>query len=200
MTGSIRQQEFADAALRIVARDGLAALSFRAVASESGWSLGAVQKAFASKEALLLATLERAQAQVISGSSAEPAQPTLEIWLVGLVLATLPLDQDRRAAVIVGTAFADRAPFDQTIADRLTASDTAIRALLIRLFSWRRAEGELAARLNDEALARAVLAFAGGLAAQLLYDPRPASAVEELVAGTIGSLLAPSASPVARVG
>ncbi|MFT2816701.1 TetR/AcrR family transcriptional regulator [Leifsonia sp. A12D58] len=190
MNSSARQPEFADAALRIVARDGLAALSFRAVASESGWSLGAVQKAFTSKEALLLATLERAQSQVIAGSSAEPAQPTLEIWLVGLVMATLPLDDDRRAAVVVGTAFADRAPFDPAIATRLSASDAAIRALLVRLFSWRRAEGELTAQLDDDALARAVLAFAGGLAAQLLYDAQPASAVEALVDGTIASLLA----------
>ena len=189
MTSSPRQAEFADAALRIVARDGLTALSFRAVASESGWSLGAVQKAFATKGALLLATLERAQEQVSAVASAEPAKPTLERWLVGLVVATLPLDAERRAAVIVGAAFADRAPFDQTIAERLTASDEAIRALLARLFAWRRAEGELTARLDDLALSRAVLAFAAGLAGQLLYDPQPTPAVEELVSETIAALL-----------
>jgi len=44
---SARQGELADAALRILGRDGIAAVSFRAVAAESGWSLGAVQKAFA---------------------------------------------------------------------------------------------------------------------------------------------------------
>ena len=189
MASSIRQDEFADAALRIVAREGLAALSFRSVASESGWSLGAVQKAFTSKEALLLATLERAQSRVIGESSAEPAQPTLEIWLVTLVLATLPLDAERRAAVVVGIAFADQAPFDPAIAERLRASDEAIRTMLIRLFGWRRAEGELVARLDNDALVRAVLAFAGGLASQLLYDPQPASAVDALVSGTIASLL-----------
>jgi AcrR family transcriptional regulator len=191
MPNSSRQAEFADAALRIVARDGLGALSFRAVASESGWSLGAVQKAFATKDALLLATLERTQAQVSAVASAEPAKPTLERWLVELVIATLPLDPQRRAAVVVGVAFADRAPFDRAIADRLTESDAAIRALLVRLFAWRRAEGDLTARLSDLALARVILAFAAGLAGQLLYDPQPTPEVEELVTAAIGALLSP---------
>ncbi|RMB58793.1 TetR/AcrR family transcriptional regulator [Tessaracoccus antarcticus] len=186
---SARIAEFADVALGIVAREGLPALSFRAVAAESGWSLGAVQKAFASKEELLHAALDRAQAQVNSSVSAEPAKPTLERWLVGLILATLPLDAQRRAAVVVGVAFADRAPFDDRIAEAIRTSDEGIRAQLVRLFAWRRAEGELVARLDDEALARLVLAFSAGLAAQLLYDPQPAQDVEKLVADVIGAAL-----------
>jgi AcrR family transcriptional regulator len=54
-----RQAELADAALRILSRDGIAAVSYRAVATESGWSLGAVQKAFASRTEMDAAMLER---------------------------------------------------------------------------------------------------------------------------------------------
>ena len=56
---SPRQAEFADAALRLVARDGLSAVTFRSLAAEAGMSLGAVQKAFPSKEQLLRAMFGR---------------------------------------------------------------------------------------------------------------------------------------------
>jgi AcrR family transcriptional regulator len=190
MTSDERSDRFADAALRIVERDGLAALSFRSVAAESGWSLGAVQKAFATKQDLLQSTLERAQSTVTSSVSSRPAQPDLQTWLCDLVLETLPLDTHRRAAVIVGVAFADRAPFDDAIAHELRKQATAMRAQLIRLFGWCRSEGELEARLDDESLARAVLAFAGGLASELLYSPSTDAEVEALVNATIRALLA----------
>ena len=190
MTSDERSDRFADAALRIVERDGLAALSFRSVAAESGWSLGAVQKAFATKQDLLQSTLERAQSTVTSSVSSRPAQPDLQTWLCDLVLETLPLDTHRRAAVIVGVAFADRAPFDDAIAHELRKQATAMRAQLIRLFGWCRNEGELEARLDDESLARAVLAFAGGLASELLYSPSTDAEVEALVNATIRALLA----------
>ncbi len=186
---SARTEEFADAALQIVAREGLQGLSFRTVAHEAGWSLGAVQKAFATKDELLHAALERAQSTVVNAFSAEPAKPTLERWLVDLVLATLPIDQKRRAAVIVGVAFADRAPFDERIAVTIRSSDESIRSQLLRLFAWRRAEGELRTQLDDDSLARAILAFSSGLAGQLLYDPRPVPEVEALVTGVIASML-----------
>lgn len=186
---SARSEEFADAALRIVARDGLQELSFRTVAREAGWSLGAVQKAFASKEELLHAALERAQSVVAGTFSAEPAKPTLERWLVELVLATLPIDRQRRAAVIIGVAFADRAPFDEKIAAAIRSADEVIRSQLVRLFVWRRAEGELCAQLDDDTLARAILAFSSGLAGQLLYDPRPINEVEAMVTEVIASTL-----------
>lgn len=185
-----RRAEFADAALRIVARDGLPGLSFRTVAKESGWSLGAVQKAFATKQELLRAALERSQTAVTGAFSAEPAKPTLERWLINLVLATLPIDKARRAAVVIGVAFADRAPFDEEIAASIRSGDEEIRAQLVRLFAWRRTEGELHARLDDVALVRFILAFSGGLAAQLLYDPLPATEVEALVAAVILTALA----------
>lgn len=187
---SAQINEFTDAALVIVARDGLPGLSFRAVAAESGWSLGAVQRAFASKQELLHAALERAQSQVTGSAAAQPAKPTLERWLVSLVIATLPLDAERRAAVIVGVAFADRAPFDEGIARSIRAADAGIRAQLVRLFAWRRSEGELVAQLDDTALTTMILAFSAGLAAQLLYDPQPTDQVEALVSDVIKCAIA----------
>lgn len=184
-----REQELADAALRIVARDGLAALSFRAVASESGWSLGAVQKAFTSKRELIAATLRRAE-QSTETAAGPPAQPDLRTWLTRLVLGALPLDAERRAAVVVGTAFADQAAFDDDIAAAIRVRNDGIRSQLERLCAWRRTEGELHARLSDAQIVRALLAFAGGLAAELLYTPADPAAITDLVENTVTALLA----------
>jgi AcrR family transcriptional regulator len=191
MSREDRVSEFADAALRVVEREGMAALSFRTVAAESGWSVGAVQKAFATKQELLLAALERAQATVASEVSSRPAQPDLRTWLSDLVMETLPLDGARRAAVVVGIAFADRAPFDADIAEILQEQSEAMRAQLVRLFAWRRAEGELRSVLDDATIAGALLAFAGGLASELIYTPADPDRIDKLVRVTVDALLRP---------
>lgn len=191
MSREDRVSEFADAALRIVEREGMTALSFRTVAAEAGWSLGAVQKAFATKQELLLAALERAQVTAVSEVTSRPARPDLRTWLGDLVMETLPLDNARRAAVVVSIAFSDRAPFDAEIAAILQEQSAAVRAQLLRLFAWRRAEGELRAALDDAAIARALLAFAGGLAAELIYTPADPGSIDKLVRGTVDALLRP---------
>src|ERR1035437_2330873 len=108
MATTARIEEFADATLRVVVRDGLAGVSYRSVAAESGWSLGAVQKAFPTKRQLLGAALRRTRSLVPAQIGTAPGRPTLRSWLVELVLRTLPLDEQRRRVVLVGMAFADR--------------------------------------------------------------------------------------------
>ncbi|GAA1357113.1 hypothetical protein GCM10009596_07460 [Arthrobacter rhombi] len=191
MSREDRVSEFADAALRIVGRDGMVALSFRAVAAEAGWSLGAVQKAFATKQELLLAALERAQVAVVSEVTSRPARPDLRTWLGDLIMETLPFDDARRAAVVVGIAFSDRAPFDAEIAAILQGQSAGVREQLVRLLEWRRADGELRAALDDAAIARALLAFAGGLAAELIYTPADPGSIDKLVRDTVDALLRP---------
>lgn len=51
--------DFVDAALRVIVSEGTAGLSYRHVAQEAGWSVGAMQKAFPRKTDLLLAVMTR---------------------------------------------------------------------------------------------------------------------------------------------
>lgn len=183
-----RTGELAAAALRIVTAQGLPAVTFRAVAAESGWSLGAVQKTFRTKDDLIRATLEHAQAAVNERLSVDPGRPTLRAWLVDLVMATLPLDDARRSACLVSVAVADRAPFDNTLALSLAASDAELRGKLALLAGRARQEGELDPAVQGDSLARAVLAFAAGLAGQLLYDPVAEADVVVLVRNTMTAL------------
>lgn len=192
MASEARTRELADAALRVVSREGLSALSFRTLAAEAGCSLGAVQKAFASKEEILAAVVAEAQRKVAGSLSGEPGRPTLRAWLVELVLATLPLDADRRSASIIGVALSDRAPFDAELAQSLKNADDELRAKLALLAGRAIAEGELLANVRPQLFARAIVAFMAGLAGQLLYDPQPEEAVRALVESTIDGVLPPA--------
>ncbi|WP_394553649.1 TetR/AcrR family transcriptional regulator [Agromyces sp. MMS24-JH15] len=184
-----RAPELADAALRLVSRDGLGALTFRALAAEAGISLGAVQKAFASKEELLDAVVARARDQVVLDQAREPGRPTLRAWLLELVIATLPLDDARRSATIVGVALADRAPFDPELAGSLAAGDRELRGRIALLAGRAIAEGEVARTVVPDLVAGAVLALMAGLAGQLLYDPRPELEVRAVVDAALAGML-----------
>ena len=183
-----RTDELAAAALRLVTVGGLSAVTFRSVAAESGWSLGAVQKTFPTKEALVRATLAYAQSSISVRLSVDPGRPTLRPWLVELVMATLPLDDARRSACLISVAVSDRAPFDPELAASLAAWDADLRGKLQLLAGRARFEGELHPDVDGDVLARAVLAFAAGLAGQLLYAPRDEADVRPLVQATLAAL------------
>lgn len=184
-----RQAEFADAALRVLARGGMAAVSFRTVAAEAGMSLGAVQKAFSSKDVMLRAVFARLRAVAAAPALAEPGRPTLRCWLVELMLSVLPLDEARRAVELQGVAFCERAAFDAALAEAVTASDRELREALASLVARARAEGEVTDTVDPEAVAWAVLAFMQGMASQLLYDPVPEETVRRQCQRIVESLL-----------
>lgn len=184
-----RQAELADAALRIVAREGLAAVTFRSIAAESGWSLGAVQKAFATKDAILTAMFARLRASAGRLPASEPGRPTLRAWLVELLLGLAPLDAERRTAALHGAAFGDLAAYDAVVGRAIAASDAEIRGLLAQLIRRARAEGELDAAVDPDAVAWGFLALAQGVTTQLLYDPADEASVRARVNVVIGQLL-----------
>lgn len=172
-----RQSEFADAALRLLAREGMASVSFRTVAGEAGMSLGAVQKAFPSKDVMLRVMFSRLRETASQQALVEPGRPTLRGWLVDLMVSVLPLDGPRRAAELQGAAFAERAAFDQVIAAAVAASDDELREAIAGLVRRAHTEGEVPTSVDPDAAAWAVLAFMQGMASQLLYDPASEDAV-----------------------
>jgi AcrR family transcriptional regulator len=190
MTGKVEPEVFAAATLTVVGRDGFDRVSFRSVAAEAGWSVGALQNAFPTREDLLAATLRLAQQRSLERIGAsEPGTPTLRAWLVALVLETLPLDAERRAACLVDVAFTERAPFTPGFAEAIAAWEEGIRIQLGRLFAGHQSQGGLHPSVRPDRLARAILALGAGLATQLLYDPVPEEDVRELLDATIAALL-----------
>lgn len=184
-----RQEELADTVLVLMARDGLPGVSFRTVAAESGWSLGAVQKAFPTKEAMLEAAFGRLRESAAPLGSTEPGRPTLIAWLEALMIALLPLDEARMASQRQGDAFAQYALTAPDIAQAIAASDAEVRGLVAALIGRARVEGEVAETVKPDAAAWAILALLQGVATQLLYDPMPEDAVREKLTAALTLLL-----------
>ncbi|WP_337062399.1 TetR/AcrR family transcriptional regulator [Kineococcus sp. G2] len=176
-----RADEFAGAALRVVARGGLQAVSVRTVAAEAGWSAGALQKVFPTKEDLLRAAVDLMDRRVRdrTGGTTPTGDPVED--LAALVEETLPLDAHRREESLVWTAFALEGARTPWIADVLRTQDDTVTADL--------------APLVGEDVARAVTALADGFAVRLLYDPGAADAVRAALRTALTALLTGTTPP-----
>lgn len=184
-----RQAEFADVALRLLTRGGIGSVTFRTVAAEAGMSLGAVQKAFPSKDLMLRVMVARLRETSDGLVRLEPGGPTVEAWLVERMLSQLPLDEPRRAAELQRVVFAERAAFDPDIAAAVAASDHELREALAELLRQAQAAGQLPASVDPDAAAWAARAFIQGMAGQLLYDPAPEESVRRQCEWVVQNLL-----------
>jgi AcrR family transcriptional regulator len=123
-----RRRTITDAVARIVAREGIKAVTMRAVAAEAGVSVGRVQHYFASKDELLAAAAGHDDDQPRAGRLGPRASERDRLRAV--LLALLPLDEQRRTTALLrrtlqaGAAHGDP-PLAATDADEL-----AIRARL----------------------------------------------------------------------
>jgi AcrR family transcriptional regulator len=184
-----RRAAFADAALRVLARDGMASVSFRTVAIEAGMSLGAVQKAFPTKDIMLRVMFARLRETSPGPARSVPGGPTVEGWLVERMMSLLPLDEARRNAELQRVSFAERAAFDPVIAAAVAASDHELWDALAEMMRQAQASGHLPASVDPEAAAWAARAFIQGMANQLLYDPAPEDAVRRQCQWVVKTLL-----------
>ncbi len=184
-----RQRELAQVALGIVAAEGMSAVTFRSVAAASGWSLGAIQKAFSSKDQMYAAMFTTLRSSGGAGPASPPGVPDVHTWLTQLILSTLPLDEARRSLVLQGQAFADRAAYDPTIGDVIAAGDEELRQLLAMLIQKGQSEGEIPPEVDPPLAAWTLLALAQGVASQLLYDRTQEEAITARVTAAVDTVL-----------
>ncbi|WP_232548160.1 TetR/AcrR family transcriptional regulator [Propioniciclava soli] len=183
---SPRQTELADVALSILAREGLGAVSFRAVASASGWSLGAVQKAFGSKDELVRAMyIRHRQGAPSLGVGSGP----LAERLVAVFMSLMPGDAASRATTLEAAAFTERAAHDARIAGAVAASDAGLRATIAGWVREEQARGRVGEEVDADGVAWTFVALAHGAATQLLYAPRPDAEVRALASAAVSRLL-----------
>lgn len=112
-----RKRELAEAVWRVILRDGVEGVSVRNVATEAGWSTGALRHYFGTKEELLGAaaalmeerTRRRLESKYHGGTPREAVRSVL--------CETLPLDEERRAEGSLWFAFAARSLVDPRTAE-----------------------------------------------------------------------------------
>ena len=101
----VRRRELAEAVWRVISRDGVAEVSIRSVAAESGWSSGALRHYFATRAELLAFACERVIEQVTERLAARPVPADPRAAVRGILLQTMPVDELRYTESSIAFSF-----------------------------------------------------------------------------------------------
>lgn len=163
-SGTSKRDVFAASVLDLIVRGGIQAVSMRTVAADSGWSVGALQKTFSNKEALLRAAVGLVISRAEARMDAVPFEGDIVDYLVRTIEETLPLDQLRREEAIAWNAFAAEAVHTPWIAEVLIEQDQQTSEQLVEALRSLGAS-------EPDAAAATIIAVSDGFALRLLYDP-----------------------------
>ena len=100
-----RRRELAGAVWRVIAHDGVAGVSMRTVAAESGWSSGALRHYFATRDELLAFACEQVIERVTERIAALPIDSDPRVAVRRVLLELVPADADRHTEASIGFAF-----------------------------------------------------------------------------------------------
>ena len=174
----VQREHVTSLAARLVAQEGVAALTFRRVAGAAGSSTAIVSTYFTDKRDLLLSTFRAAasrttvrfEAAIDAGGS---LQDCLEAWL--------PLDEDRLTDWRVILAFWGVAVTDPELAAVQDGHVSRARARVERLLRAGRGDGAGSRRSPPELerLAQQVLALTLGIALQAVFEPAASASLPQ---------------------
>jgi AcrR family transcriptional regulator len=171
-----RRRELADAACRVIARNGLSATTLADVAEESGWSIGSIRYYFPNKDELVAAALwragERVDEQIRRRTAGGMTMHDLRIAATEL----LPLDASRRELALVYLAFLAQAAVVPALADAAEGTAQRLQEPLVARIAHLVRAGELPAHLDAEHEAARLRVLLDGLSLQLVTSPRHTSA------------------------
>ncbi|WP_055697059.1 TetR/AcrR family transcriptional regulator [Streptomyces silaceus] len=183
-----RRHQVAAAVGRLIAADGLGAVTVARTAAEAGISVGLVQHYFRSKDEMLLFAyghvLERFEQRVTALiGNAEAAGTRIEHMVLDALAESMPLDAARRQDWRVALAFAGRAADDRRLGELRTAALRRTRAHLAQAIVNAKECGEVSAEADEHVEAARIAAYTEGLTAHLFADPEglpPANALAAL--------------------
>jgi AcrR family transcriptional regulator len=186
------------AARRVFARSGFHGASVEEVASEAGFSTGALYSNFTGKEDLFLALMEReinehareiAQAVSERESMAERATGGARQWMIMI--------EREPEVLLLFMEFWAYGVRDAEVRPKVAARFAQVRELLTKLIADGVREFDLELDIPAEQLAVAIDALADGIARQKLADP---DAVPDELMGRVLSLLFAGATRPAGTG
>ncbi|MBF6354489.1 TetR/AcrR family transcriptional regulator [Nocardia higoensis] len=174
---SARRAQIADALVRVAAREGLHAVTMRAVAAEAQVSLRLVQYYFESKEQLLIGVLEHLErqshdrwAQRLADLS-DPPHPREVIK--AFVAEALPTDEASRIFHLVGTSYALLAMTDPKLAEQPFIKNVdRLERQLAETLARADDEGELSFGADPVVEATRLVALVHGLGTSVLAGQR----------------------------
>lgn len=181
-----RRQQLAEAAWRVIVRDGVSGASVRTVAAEAGRSAGSLRHVFSSQSELLVFALELVIERATERIAALPARSTAVETVETVAAQLLPLDVERRAEMEVYLAlFTTANTHEELRGPRDEAHRTVRQACRWMIAQLADADPDADTDARDDARhlapfadheleALRLHALLDGLAAHLLYEPRGA--------------------------
>lgn len=188
-----RRGEIVRAVLAVVAEQGVSAVSLTSAAGAAAVSPGRVQYYFPTKEALLEAAFDQANAEASARITAQlgddqasaPPREVLTLVLTGLI----PSDTASWNHLRIRQAFAALALHDETIAARLRTEYTRLHHRdLGELLRAEQDAGQLAAELDPVVIAIRLVALAEGLAYYVLIGAHDSEAARADILAAITDL------------
>jgi AcrR family transcriptional regulator len=167
-----RRRELADAACRVIARNGLGGTTLAHVADEAGWSIGSIRYYFPNKDELVASALwrvgERVDDRIRRRTGEGMAMSDLRIAATEL----LPLDDDRREEARVHLAFLAQAAVAPELSDASEGAAQRLQEPLATRIAHLVRTGDLPAQLDAEEAAARLRVLLDGLRVQLVTTPR----------------------------
>jgi AcrR family transcriptional regulator len=193
-----RRRELADAACRVIARNGLSGTTLAHVADESGWSIGSIRYYFPNKDELVASALWRVGERIDERITQRTAGGMTMNDLRTAAIELLPLDADRREMSLVQLAFLAHAAVVPELAEAAEGAAQRLQEPLAARIAYAVRAGELPAHLDAEDEAERLRVLLDGLRLQLITTPRRTSATWVLTV-LDDHFAALAASPAVRI-
>jgi AcrR family transcriptional regulator len=121
-----RREQIARALWRVLRRDGIRSVSVRTVATEAGWSAGALRYYFPDQAELLGFAMQLVTDRVTARIGDLPAAGDAVARGVAILEEVIPLDADRRAEFEVWLTFVSQARLSPQLQERLEAAHDSL--------------------------------------------------------------------------
>ena len=164
----VRRRELAQAAVRVIARNGLQGATTRAVAEESGWTTGVLKHYFVDKDDVLRHALHELEAVNIDRFRDAEAEATGYEALRAAITATLDNDLGHTQVWI---AFIGRAATDPVIGEEMRRGSAAWQRRWAKLVRRGQADGSITADVGADEMAIELWALVSGLRIAQLFNP-----------------------------
>lgn len=166
-----RRQELVEAAWRVINRIGLEHTTIREIATESGYSTGALAHYFPTKDDILRSALERADHEIRDRLERIPAATHPVTKLRHAVSQALPLDDDRAFELTLDVNFWARALNQPSLRALQHRDHDAWRTCVMELVDEAREAKALDRTRPADEVTDVLVAFVDGLGLQGLVYP-----------------------------
>jgi AcrR family transcriptional regulator len=185
-----RRRELIGAVVRVIARDGIERCTLRAIAHESGHSVGALAHYFSDKDDILTSALELSHERIHARIAARLEQVEGLDAVREFVLDNLPLDDERRIETQLEMTYWARALSAGPVLAVQRAEAAQLREMLLDTLREAMRLGAISSGETAERIAERLLAFIDGLSLHAtLYPDRVTSELQhELVEAELGRL------------